>query len=226
MPLVLGCEGVERSTSTNGSLLILLEPLIILLFAWLLLGERIAGAQVAGVFVGIAGAVVLILDDGSASIAEADYLSGNLLLAASAVAWGIYTPLAKPLLERHDPFAVTFATMIVSLVVLGPYAWTERASWPSTWTWEAVTVLLILGVLISLIGTCCWVASLEHIPASWVAPFLLVQPLAGTLGGILWLKEEATDRVVTGGLMIMAGLAVTIVAARRRRVSEASSGST
>ncbi|MEX1025937.1 MAG: DMT family transporter [Planctomycetota bacterium] len=217
VPLVLGCEGVERSTSINASLLILLEPLTILLFAWLLLREHIAPSQIAGVLLGIAGAVVLVLDAGSPGLTDTSHLTGNLLLAASAVAWGLYTPLAKPLLARHDPFAVTAVTVAFSLVLLGPYALLERGDWPAAWSMEATWMLLVLGGLIAFVGTVAWIAALDHLPASWVAPFLLVQPLAGTLGGVVWFDERLTTTVLAGGGLIVLGLASTLVSARLRR---------
>lgn len=221
LPLVLGVEGIERSTATNGSVLILLEPVTILLFSWLLLGERISGAQIVGVMIGVVGGLVLVLEDGLGALTEGGHFVGNVLLAASAVAWGLYTPLAKPLLERHDPVRVTCVTMFCSLLVLGPYAWTERAVWPEVWTAEHAWMLLVLGALISFAGTLMWVASLEHLQASWTAPFLLVQPLAGAGLAILWFRERPSANALIGATLIVTGLLCTLVSVQRRRARSA-----
>lgn len=221
LPLVLGVEGIERSSATNGSILILLEPVTILFFAWLLLRERITPAQIAGVLVGIAGGLVLVLEDGFGGLLEEGLFLGNVLLAASAVAWGIYTPLAKPLLARHDSMSVTTVTVACSLLVLAPYAWTERAAWPDAWTAETTTMLLVLGGLVSFAGTWMWVASLDHLQASWTAPFLLVQPLAGTALSVAYFDERPSTNAVLGGALIVMGLLGTFVTVRRRRARAA-----
>ena len=57
LPLLVGIQGVKRSTSGNASILILLEPASILLCSRLLLGESVRRAQVAGVATGLVGAL-------------------------------------------------------------------------------------------------------------------------------------------------------------------------
>jgi drug/metabolite transporter (DMT)-like permease len=42
-----------------------------------------------------------------------------------------------------------------------------------------------------------------------------VQPLAGALLGVWWLREPVTPFLVAGGLLIVAGLHLTVNGARR-----------
>ena len=214
LPLILGAIGLEYSTATNGSVLILLEPVTLLLFAWILLKKKINKLQMADVGLGIAGGLLLVLEEGFGGLAEREHFFGNVMLAVSAVAWGFYTPMAKPLLERHDVFAVTAMVAWFSLPCLGPYAWTERADWPVEFTPQILWMLLSLGGLVSFVGTLFWVGSLDHIPASWVAPFLLVQPLAGTVGGMLFFDERPTRAGLVGAGLIVTGLLATLWVAK------------
>ena len=64
LPMYLGIVGVERSSAANGSILILLEPVTIVALAGLLLGEKIGGAKLASIVLGLAGALAIVLEGG------------------------------------------------------------------------------------------------------------------------------------------------------------------
>jgi drug/metabolite transporter (DMT)-like permease len=131
-PLILGIVGVGWSTAGNGSILILLEPVSIVFFTWLLLHERIHVAQVLGLTAGLAGALIIVL--GGTEVADADLLSGahlkgNLVLALHGILWGLYSPLIAPLAQRYRSQDVTFATMAWALALLIPASLWEVPQW-------------------------------------------------------------------------------------------------
>ena len=78
------------------------------------------------------------------------------------------------------------------------------------WTATAVVGTLYLGVVITALGYAVWNWCLERVGAARVAAFVNVQPLAGALLGVWWLHEPLTPFLVGGGLLIVAGLHLTV----------------
>ena len=215
LPLLLGIIGVGLSSASNGALLILIEPVTILVLAWLVLGERIGRGQVLGVGLGLVGALCIVLEtSSSAGLFRGDQFLGNAILLVHAFLWGLYTPLLRPLSQKHDALVLSTWTLAFSLVLLVPYAGVELASWeaptePGVLT-HALWWTLALGIFVSFGSTVLWVASLRHLQASRVAPFLFVQPLVGVFVGVAFLEERLSMAAVVGGLFVALGCAMAL----------------
>jgi drug/metabolite transporter (DMT)-like permease len=213
LPMWLGIVGVERASASNASLLILLEPVTIVAIAWLALGERIGALKLASLLLGLLGALAIVLEGGSpGDLLAGEHFTGNALLALHGVLWGCYTPLAKPLSERHDPFDLCQRATAVGVVALLPVALAEAPRWqagPALAPALAWTVALGLGV--SFGGTLLWLAALRHIPASNVAGFVFLQPLAGVLVGVGLMDERLSGAALVGAALIVAGVGIDVV---------------
>jgi drug/metabolite transporter (DMT)-like permease len=218
LPMYLGIAGVERSSAANGSILILLEPVTIIAIAGLLLGEKIGAAKLASIVLGLAGALAIVLEGASLDdLLAGEHSLGNAILALHGILWGCYTPLAKPLSEKHDAIALCLLTTAFSLLLLGPAAFLERGEWRAGP--ELVPALLwclAIGLFVSFLSTFLWLAALRHIPSTSVAGFVFLQPLAGVCAGILFLGERLSTATWIGGVLIVVGVALDAVATAAR----------
>lgn len=207
-PLYLGTLGVTWSTTGNAAILILVEPAAILVFSWMLLRERLRWFQSLGIAVIAAGAVSIIGGEVDLErVFAPEYTRGNIVLVLHGILWGLYTPIFKPLAGRFDAMVLTFAVLLCAAIALAPGAVLERDAWanaPAPGT--AILWIVLLGVLLSFVATLLWNYSLVHLPAPAVAPFVLVQPLAGVLAGALVLDEPITRSIVIGGALIILGV--------------------
>jgi drug/metabolite transporter (DMT)-like permease len=212
LPMWLGIVGVERSTSANGSILVLIEPMMVLVFAALLLKERVSPRQVLGVAVGLLGALLLVLEGASLeSLFGGEHLEGNLILALHGFLWGTFTPLVKPLAARHDPVQVILRGTAVSLFVVGPAAMFEHERWqagPALWPALFWVVALALGG--SFASAVLWAAATRHVPAATIAPFVFIQPVTGVAAGALVLGERFTPLGAVGAAVIAVGVAIVL----------------
>ncbi len=216
LPMWLGIVGVRDSTSANASLLVLLEPVTILLLAAAFLGERISRRRLVGIGLGFAGALAIVLEGASlAGLTLDEHLQGNLILALHGVLWGFYTPVARTLAVRRDPFVLALWTQVFSLVFLVPAAlletehWSEAALAPQPLLW-----VFLLGFVVTFGGTAAWLVALRGLSASIAAGFVFLQPLAGVLAGGLVLGERLSIAALFGGLLISLGLFLTLAPKR------------
>ena len=139
-----------------------------------------------------------------------------LELWGHGVLWGLHTPLAKPLSERHDAIGLCLRVTAIGTVALVPAALAEASHWsagPALAPALAWTVALGLGV--SFGGTAMWLAALRHLPSTNVAGFVFLQPLAGVLVGVALLEERLSSAALAGGALIAVGVGLDVVLSAR-----------
>ncbi len=168
-------------------------------------GERPRAIEWLGVATAIAGLVYLVLP-GLAAPSPA----GAALMAAAGVAWGLYSLRGRgsrdPLADTARNFlcAVPF-TLAVSLAALSR-AHASR---------DGVLLAAASGAISSGIGYVIWYAALRGLSATRAATVQLSVPVIAALGGIAFLGEHLTTRLVVAATLILGGVGVTLAARRR-----------
>jgi drug/metabolite transporter (DMT)-like permease len=216
LAFALGNWGLAHSTASNGALLITVEPTTLLVLSPLLLGERLTRRETVGAALTLLGAVVVVVD-GVPGLTRSfmPHWKGDLMLMLSGVAYAAYSLLGRGVLTRHPVAQVTAHSVVwgaVSIAPLALYEW--RIGPPPAWTTAAIVGTVYLGVVITALGYAVWNWCLERVGAARVAAFVNVQPLAGALLGVWWLREPVTPFLVAGGLLIVVGLHLTVKPAR------------
>jgi drug/metabolite transporter (DMT)-like permease len=209
----LGHWGLLRSTATNASLLIIVEPVTIMLLSPLVLRERLRGRESAGAALALAGTILVVLDGIPGFTTRlAPHWRGDLLLVASGVGYAAYLLIGRDVLRRHPPTPVTALSIVWGAAALLPLAaleWSTGAR--PAWTGQGIAGVLYLAVLITAVAYLAWNWALERVPAPRAAIFLTVQPIAGAVLGILMLGDPFSRFTAIGGLLIVAGLLVTAI---------------
>ena len=217
LAFAFGNWGLAHSTASNAALLITVEPTTLLVLSPLLLGERLSRRETAGAALTLLGAVVVVVN-GVPGLTQSlmPHWRGDLVLILSGVAYAGYSLLGRDVLTRHPVSLVTAHSVVwgaVSIAPLALYEW--HVGPPPAWTAGAIAGTVYLGVVITALGYGVWNWCLERVGAARVAAFVNVQPLAGALLGVWWLREPLTPFLVVGGVLIVAGLHLTVNGARR-----------
>ena len=217
LAFAFGNWGLAHSTASNAALLITVEPTTLLVLAPLLLGERLSRRETVGAALTLLGAVVVVVN-GVPGLTQSlmPHWRGDLVLILSGVAYAAYSLLGRGVLTRHPVSRVTAHSVVwgaASIAPLALYEW--HVGPPPAWTAGAIAGTVYLGVVITALGYGVWNWCLERVGAARVAAFVNVQPLAGALLGVWWLREPLTPFLVVGGVLIVAGLHLTVNGARR-----------
>jgi O-acetylserine/cysteine efflux transporter len=102
------------------------------------------------------------------------------------------------------------------------YAFDRQPSLVSAVThasWISIATALYLGIPSTLIAYGLWSYLLQRYAAATVAPFALLSPATGIISSALILGERFAPLRLAGMALILAGLAVIVWPAGRRRVS-------
>src|SRR5690606_1622941 len=83
-----------------------------------------------------------------------------------------------------------------------------------TWSGGAALAYTILGA--SILGHGGISFLYQRHPVSVISPYLLLTPLSGVLAAVIILGDELTLRMIVGGAIIFAGVAVVTIREQRR----------
>jgi drug/metabolite transporter (DMT)-like permease len=190
-----------------GTLVTMVEPLMIAVLAAVMLGERFSRYVLLGIVLAIAGSAVLFWPDITATGPSTVSLRGILYLLLCCVGWAVYTIATKPLLDRHDSFTVTAMTMLIAaplMIGMANEPLPALAARLSLQQWLEMGYLVVAS---GLGGTMLWNYGAKHLSSTAAGTFLYLIPVVAVVSGALLLDEVVTIHIVAGGLFMLAGVA-------------------
>ena len=198
-------EAERRVDAGTAAMLVNVGPVLIALLAGLLLGEGFPRRLLIGCAVAFAGAVVIGLATSERGITAG---WGAVLCLVAAVAYAAGVIAQKPLLERSSGLGVTLTACAIGAAVCLPFTadlWREAArAEPATLAWA-----VYLGVFPTAIGFSTWAYALARTSAGRMgATTYLVPPLTIAMGWLA-LGEAPPALALAGGLLCLAGVAIT-----------------
>jgi drug/metabolite transporter (DMT)-like permease len=169
-------------------------------------GERLRLPQLAGLALAFSGLAGLLLPGLSAPP-----LAGTVLMLLAGLSWGVYSLRGK---GAGDPTRVTAGNFLRAAplaVGLGLFMLLSRgASLDAAGFWLAVAS----GALTSGIGYAIWYTALPALKATTAATVQLSVPVIAALGGIAFLGEPLTLRLVLASAAILGGIALVVLQKR------------
>ena len=116
----------------------------------------------------------------------------------------LLTLLTKRLMEVYDPSYVTASMIVAGTVFL--VAWTAIFEHPRfTFSARAWLAVAAQGVLATALAYLLWNWGMARLPAAKAGIFFNLEPLVGTLLGVLVLNEKLGGLTILGGTMILCG---------------------
>lgn len=199
-------EGLSRTTPVETSLIHTISPLLVVLLAVIINRERPHWINLAGVFAGLGGAVLLIAGNNELSWNSAHF-TGNMLVVANITAYSLYLVLSKPLMNSHDPIWVTFWIFFAGWIfyaVPGWFALDEiQLHSLSQNAWLSLIYVVIGTTFLTYLLT---MLALSKVKASTVGYYIFMQPLVSGFIGIVSGMEKLTFSKILAGMFIFAGV--------------------
>jgi drug/metabolite transporter (DMT)-like permease len=200
--------GLLATSLPAAAALVSLEPVAVVMAAWVAFGVRPGGRELSGIALATLGAAVVAQGAGHGE----HRLAGDALVLGAVVLFGAYVAFARGLRDAMPTTPYAACVYTVAALALAPLARVLDApggAIPSS-TWAGVTAL---GLVPTLLGHTLTQRAARHVSPSIVA---LVSP-GETVGAIL--IGAATGRVPsvvewTGAAIIVAGASVTVMGAR------------
>jgi len=201
---MLFVKGLTLTSTIHAALLMLCTPLLITVFAFWILKEKITWQKALGLSLGIGGAVLLITTkekNGSAS------LTGDLYIVVNAMAYTIYFILVKPLMRDYPPLHVIRWVFTFGFFMILPFGWNEfiHTGWPSFQLshYMALGMVVICGTFLAYSFN---IFGIKHLGAGITGSYIYTQPVFAAVIAALFLQEQFTLEKIIAGALIFGGV--------------------
>ena len=189
----------------TGALILFGSVQVTMLLVALRSGERPQLLEWLGVLLAMGGLVYLVLPG-----LEAPSPLGSALMMMAGIAWGVYSlrgrGASSPLADTTGNFIravpLILAVLIVSLkgVQLSP---------------AGILLAVISGAIASGLGYVIWYTALAGLTATRAAIVQLSVPVLAAWGGVVFLAEDISLRLILAGALILGGIALAIGGRRK-----------
>lgn len=198
--------GLNLTTPINAAIIMTCNPILVLVFSAFLIKERITPFKVLGIFLGLAGAAGLILNNSSLSIDSSNFI-GDLFIFLNATSYAIYLVTVKPLMSKYSPLTVIKWVFLFGFTIVIPFGFSEfrRIDWQSfnPGIWGAFIFVVVgttfLAYLFNIYG-------LKRLNPSVVSTYIYSQPLIASIVALLMQKDELNTVKIVSAILIFIGV--------------------
>nr|WP_279664942.1 DMT family transporter [Ectobacillus ponti] len=200
--------GTMLSSAQMGAIITSSTPAFMVIFARLLLKERLTMRKGLSVCLATIGVLLIV---GVNHVDMSSKLGGISLLAA-ALTWALMSVLVKRVPGEYSQIVVTTYSILIALIALTPFVLgrlpaldAAQIAHPAIWGG-----VLYLGIVSTAGGFLLWNRGLQLLHASSGGLFFFFQPVVGTLLGWLMLGERIGIMFWIGSLFILSGVLFVI----------------
>lgn len=209
LPFCLFALGEQTVPSGIAAVLNATTPIWTLLITLAVHSTRPARHIIAGVLLGFAGVIIVVLSHGNQShaggVSTAHFFRGVGFIALASLGYGIATVIAKTRLNGLDPIGLATTQlslawlMILPIATIGPH--------PTVIARSSILAATALGVAGSGLAYLLYYNLLSRIPSTHVVAVTYLLPIWGLFWGYV-AHEPILKTAYLGVLVVIAGLAL------------------
>ena len=204
LTFILQNLGLDRTAAMNASLLQGAVPVLTLLFATILLGERLGVRRLLSIGAVVVGVCSISLPRGGRIQMPG---LGDLLVFGSAASFAIFIIIGRQAFPKYGVMPVLTGMTLWGTVALIPAAGIELISTrPTAIDGSHLGLAIYLGIGCSAVTYALWGYVLCHIDASRAATFDALIPAVGAAAAIVILHEPLSIWHLVGGTAIFTGV--------------------
>lgn len=198
--------GTKLSDAHTGSLVTSATPAFIVIFAAIILKEKLTARRLLSTIIATIGVIIVIGWD----IEIGSYFIGTIILVGAAITWALLSIYVKIASAKFSSLVITTYAIFFSLFFITPFMVWEFQSSPI----EPISLYVLLGVLyLGIVSTAgaffLWNKGLELMDASIGSLFFFFQPIVGSLLGWFLLNEALSSNFFIGGILIICSVFIT-----------------
>ncbi|MFE7377333.1 DMT family transporter [Bacillus cereus] len=198
--------GTKLSDAHTGSLVTSATPAFMVIFAALILKEKLTTRRLLSTIIATIGVIIVIGWD----IEIGSYFIGTIILVGAAITWALLSIYVKIASIQFSSLVITTYAIFFSLFFITPFMiWELQAASIGTVNTYVILGVLYLGIVSTAGAFFLWNKGLELMDASIGSLFFFFQPIVGSLLGWLLLNETLNSNFFIGGILIICSVFIT-----------------
>ena len=200
-----GLKGIEASTA---AIRVQLEGPILAIMGAFLLKEKLGITRALGMGLAFIGVLIIAGEprlDG--------HLDSVILLIAGSAVWAVAQIMISRLKDLSGITILAWVAIMATPQMFVASLLIEDGQWLAITTASFIdwSIILYLALIMTVLGYSVWYHLLSSVDVSKVSPFLMLLPITSIIAGIVLLDEKLTSSMILGGLLIMSGVASTLI---------------
>ncbi|HEX5778668.1 MAG TPA: DMT family transporter [Xanthobacteraceae bacterium] len=202
----LSYYGLQYTEVVNSVILQSVGTPLVLVFTFLIYGDKISFRQAAGILIAFAGIMLIVSRGELSALLEYRFNAGDFILLLAIAAYSLYSALLKRRPPLH-PLSFVTLTMGWGAILLLPFYAAEIAT-GYTVPLEPRALLILAYVVIfpSLLAHFFFFRGVELIGPNRAAPTMYTIPVLASLMAIFFLGERLYPFHIAGFALVLAGV--------------------
>lgn len=201
--------GLRHIPAGRGALVVALNPVVIVIAAWLTGKEGMTPRKAVGSAIALAGCLTVIGNGDPLALLHGSVGLGELLILGCVASWTAYTFIGWRATRTFTPIATTLYASLSGAVLLGLAALLQGDIELAAWSWRVWASLLFLAIFGTAIAYTWFTDAVHRIGAGQAAVFINLVPVFAVLQAAILLDERLGLPVLAGGLLVIAGVWLT-----------------
>ena len=197
--------GLSFTSPVDSTIITTTTPILTMLFAALFLKEPITSVKVFGVFLGAAGALMLIFSNNEGSEISGN-IWGDIMCFIAQISFALYLTLFKGLISRYNVFTLmkwmfTYSAVCISLVSFSDLSDMASRAFPVE-VWLEVGFVVVFGTFVAYLLV---LVGQKALRPTVVSMYNYIQPVVATVVAVLigmgtfgWIKALASALIFAG----------------------------
>jgi drug/metabolite transporter (DMT)-like permease len=203
---VLFFEGLSRTSPINAGIIMVTTPILVLLISSLLIREKITMLKTSGIFIGIVGALGLIVFNDH-PIAGIEAQSGDMMVFFNAASYAVYLSIVKKLMHKYQTVTVLKWVFLSGLIFVAPIGYNQAISIE----WGQLPLIIWYEIAFIVVGTTFLAYFLNNFALKTLNPtvvsiYIYLQPVLAAFIAIFLGKDEPTVTKVISAILIFIGV--------------------
>jgi drug/metabolite transporter (DMT)-like permease len=206
-------EGLARTTVSHASLMVGILPVLLAAASAIFMHEKVRVSRWIALLASTVGAGLIAFGASTGEAGTQASLAGDLLVIASLFTAIVWILISQHLMTsgRYSPTNVSAYILGLGTLMLAVWVIAREGMLPihlSARTWFSIVTI---GIVATTVTTYLWNWGLARVPASQAGVFLNLEPVVGTVLGVLILGDLLGAYAIIGGLLVI-GAAVFVAA--------------
>lgn len=201
--------GLQHLPAGRAALVVALNPVVVVLTAWLLGQERMTPRKAVGSAVALAGCLTVLGNGDPLALLRGTIGIGEWLIVGCVVTWTAYTFIGRRATELLSPLATTLYASLAGALLLGLAALVQGDINPLAWSWRVWVSMLFLALFGTAIAYTWFTEAVHRLGAGHASVFINLVPVFAVLQSALLLDERLGLPVLFGGMLVIGGVWMT-----------------
>jgi drug/metabolite transporter (DMT)-like permease len=188
-----------QMTAGTGALIVFPAAQFTMLGYSLYSGTRFQVLEKVGIFVALLGLIYLVLPG-----FDVPPVNASILMLFSGISWGAYSLLGKKVSNPSISTALNFVYTLPLVLILFLINGVHQTPMGILWA-------ILSGALTSALGYLLWYIVIKDLKTSTAAVALLSAPAIAAFGGVIFLNENLSFRIIASSVLILGGLYIKII---------------